>query len=88
MCRNNRALTGFSAFIACILGRWGDAACVRVRFNLLIARLVTARRLLTAHCFVFVACRRLLTVFLGLRRVLFSCFMLLLFFLLLVVVSR
>ena len=82
-------LTSFSAFIAaCILGRWGDAAGFRVRFNLLLtARLLTAR-LLTAHCFVFVACRRLLTVFLGLRRVLFSCFMLLLFFLLLVVVSR
>lgn len=86
-------LTSFSAFIAaCILGRWGDAACFRVRFNLLIARLVTARRFLTAR-FVVVACRRLLTVFLGLRggglpHVLFFCFMLLILFLLLVVVSQ
>ena len=81
-------LTSFSAFIAaCILGRWGDAAGFRVRFNLLLTARLLTTRLLTARLLV-VACRRLLTVFMGLRRVLFSCFMLLLFFLLLVVVSR
>ena len=72
-------LTSFSAFIAaCILGRWGDAAGFRVRFNLLLtARLLTARLLV-------VACRRLLTVFLRVA----PCPLLLLHALALLLVAR